>query len=48
MIPADSPSIQDEYKVLLNELSMFNPELLEQFFMQTVPPITQGEIDFYE
>jgi hypothetical protein len=27
---------------------MFNPELLEQFFMQTVPPITQGEIDFYE
>jgi GTP-binding protein len=30
MIPADSPSIQDEYKVLLNELSMFNPELLDK------------------
>jgi len=28
MIPADSPNIQAEYGVLLNELEQFNPELL--------------------
>jgi GTP-binding protein len=28
MIPADSDDIQKEYKILLNELEMYNPELL--------------------
>ncbi len=30
MIPADSSDIHDEYRVLLNELRMFNPELLDK------------------
>ena len=30
LIPADSNSIQEEYKTLLNELSKFNPELLDK------------------
>ncbi len=30
MIPADSPDIKKEYKILLNELKQFNPELLEK------------------
>jgi hypothetical protein len=27
---------------------LFNVELLHEFLQQTLPPITQGEIDFYE
>ena len=30
MIPADADSIAEEYKVLLNELTQFNPELLDK------------------
>jgi GTP-binding protein len=30
MIPSDSPDIQKEYKVLLNELKQYNPELLDK------------------
>lgn len=30
MIPADSPDIPNEYKVLLNELTQYNPELLDK------------------
>ncbi len=30
MIPADSDDIAEEYKVLLNELTMYNPELLDK------------------
>lgn len=30
MIPADSKDIHDEYKILLNELSQYNPELLDK------------------
>lgn len=30
LIPADSPSIKKEYKVLMNELKEFNPELLDK------------------
>lgn len=30
MIPADSKDINAEYKILLNELKMYNPELLEK------------------
>ena len=30
MVPADSKEIKDEYKVLLNELKKFNPELLDK------------------
>ena len=30
MIPADSDSIADEYKVLLHELEKYNPELLDK------------------
>lgn len=30
LIPADSKDIMDEYKILLNELKEFNPELLEK------------------
>lgn len=26
---------------------LFNAELLQDFFQMTLPPITQGEIDFY-
>ena len=29
-IPADSPDIHDQYRVLLRELEMFNPELLDK------------------
>jgi len=28
LIPADAKSIKDEYKILLNELKQYNPELL--------------------
>ena len=30
MIPADSPDIANEYKILLNELKQYNPELLDK------------------
>lgn len=30
MIPADSPDIHEEYRVLLNELQQYNPELLHK------------------
>ncbi len=30
LIPADSPDIKKEYKILLRELELFNPELLEK------------------
>lgn len=30
MIPVDSPSIKDEYNTLINELTLFNPELLDK------------------
>ncbi|MFI3266173.1 MAG: GTPase ObgE [Rikenellaceae bacterium] len=30
MIPADTDDIQKEYKILLNELTMYNPELLDK------------------
>jgi GTP-binding protein len=30
MVAADSKDIHDEYKVLLNELEMYNPELLDK------------------
>ena len=30
MIPADSKDIRKEYKILLNELKQFNPELLDK------------------
>lgn len=30
MIPADSPDIKREYKILVKELELFNPELLEK------------------
>jgi len=30
MIPADTPSIKKEYKILLNELKQYNPDLLDK------------------
>jgi GTP-binding protein len=30
MIPADSKDIAEEYKILLNELKQYNPELLDK------------------
>jgi GTP-binding protein len=30
MVPADSDNIHKEYKILLNELKQFNPELLDK------------------
>ena len=30
MIPADSKDIKKEYEILLNELKMYNPELLDK------------------
>lgn len=30
MVPADSPDIHNEYKILLNELKQYNPELLDK------------------
>jgi GTP-binding protein len=30
MIPADSPDIHEEYRILLNELKQYNPELLHK------------------
>lgn len=41
MVPADSADIRNEYNVLLNELSMFNPELLDK---QRVLAITKSDM----
>ena len=30
LIPADSNNISDEYEILVNELKMYNPELLDK------------------
>jgi Predicted GTPase len=30
MVPADSKNIKEEYEILLNELKMYNPELLDK------------------
>ena len=30
MVPADSDDIHNEYKILLNELQQYNPELLDK------------------
>jgi GTP-binding protein len=30
MVPADSKNIKAEYEILLNELKMYNPELLDK------------------
>jgi GTP-binding protein len=30
MIPCDSPNIKKEYKILLNELKSYNPELMDK------------------
>jgi GTP-binding protein len=30
VIPADSKSIRDEYEILVNEMKMYNPELLDK------------------
>ena len=30
MVPADSKNINNEYEILLNELKMYNPELLDK------------------
>ncbi len=36
MIPADSKNIREEYKVLLTELELYNPELLHKKRMLAV------------
>jgi len=41
MIPADSDDIQEDYKVLLNELAQFNPELLDK---QRILAITKSDM----
>lgn len=41
MVPADSHHIHDEYKILLNELAVFNPELLDK---QRVLAITKSDM----
>lgn len=41
MVPADSLHIHDEYKILLNELAVFNPELLDK---QRVLAITKSDM----
>jgi len=41
MIPADSKSIKDEYKVLVNELKQYNPELLDK---KRVLAITKSDL----
>jgi len=41
MIPADSNDIAAEYKILLNELKMFNPELLDK---ERVLAITKNDL----
>jgi len=41
MVPADSTDIHNEYKILLNELAQFNPELLDK---QKVLAITKCDL----
>jgi len=41
MVPADSNSIQEQYSILLNELKMFNPELLDK---KRVLAITKSDL----
>jgi GTP-binding protein len=41
MIPADSPNIINEFNILLRELEMFNPELLEK---ERVLAITKSDM----
>lgn len=41
MIPADSPDIKKEYKILQKELKLFNPELLEK---ERVVAITKSDM----
>ncbi len=41
MIPADSSDIKKDYKILLNELKQFNPELLDK---QRILAITKSDL----
>lgn len=41
MVPSDSPDIMDEYRVLVNELEMYNPELLDK---ERVLAITKSDL----
>lgn len=41
MVPADTDDIRKEYEVLLNELSQFNPEMLDK---QRVLAITKSDL----
>jgi len=41
MVPADSDNIHNEYRVLLNELKQFNPELLDK---QRILAITKSDV----
>jgi GTP-binding protein len=46
MVPADSPDIHKEYKILLNELKQYNPELLhkERILAITKSDMTDDEL----
>jgi len=46
MVPADSPDIHKEYKILLNELKQYNPELLhkERILAITKSDVTDDEL----
>ena len=41
MVPADADDIKKEYEILLNELAMFNPEMLDK---QRVLAITKSDM----
>ena len=41
MVPADSDNIKSQYEILLNELKMFNPELLDK---KRVLAITKSDL----
>lgn len=41
MIPADSKNIQEEYNILLNELTLYNPELMDK---QRILAITKSDM----
>jgi len=41
MVPADSKDIKNEYKILLNELKQYNPELLDK---QRVLAVTKSDM----
>ncbi len=43
MIPIDSPSIKKEYKILLNELEKYNPELLDKTRILTISKIDTAD-----